>query len=263
MHSDEREDSFLLDAFRQFYAEVLRFKAAIQRNPWGITRDGSAPEQDAALRAEAAERVASALQNRLRRQAAEAGRRGGDWGALAFHEAKFAMATLADEVFLELPWEGRQVWASNLLETRVFGSYVGGEKLFAEIDALLEGNDPTRRPLAEVYLMALSLGFKGRYAKEPEVLERYRQRLFAFVYPSRGTSARAEGRLFAQAYAHTATDAPPERLPPTRRWLTAMAAAVLLYLVVSHGFWRTAARGVEESARAVDGMNAQAAEPGR
>jgi type VI secretion system protein ImpK len=254
MNTEERDDPFLLTAFRQFYAEVLRLKAGVLASP-----RGGEGENDAAARAG---RVSDLLLARLRRQAAEAGRRGGDWGAESYREAQYAMATLADEVFLGMAWEGRDAWANNLLETRLFGSYIGGQELFARIDELLGDPDPIRRPLAAVYLMVVSLGFEGRFEGRADSSARvaeYRRRLFAFVYPDGRSSIHGDRPLFAQAYDHVADDAVPERLPPTRRWVTALVAAVALYLVVSHGFWRSVSRGVAESSSALEQVNARAA----
>lgn len=250
---EERDDPFLVIAFRQFYVDVLRRKHEVEANP----RE-HVSAQDAALRAV---RVRDLLLGKLRRQEAEAGRRGGDWGAESYRDAQYAMATLADEVFLGLDWDGREAWGDHLLEASLFGTYVGGERLFTMIDELLARPDPLRRPLGAVYLMVLSLRFQGRFRDRLDALEKiesYRRRLFAFVYPDARSALRSDRPVFANAYRHTARDAAPDRLPPTRRWLTALAAALLLFLVISHGFWRSAARGVEESSAAVEELNHRA-----
>jgi type VI secretion system protein ImpK len=255
---EDRDDPFLVIAFRQFYADVLRRKHEVEASP----RE-NASTQDAALRAV---RVRDLLLGKLRRQEAEAGRRGGDWGAEAYRDAQYAMATLADEVFLGLNWDGRQAWADNLLEAALFGTYVGGERLFTMIDELLASPDPLRRPLGAVYLMVLSLRFQGRFRDRldaGEKIESYRRRLFAFVYPDAHSALRSDRPVFAAAYRHTARDAAPDRLPPTRRWVAALVAAVALYLAVSHGFWWSAARGVSESNAAVAELNAGATRAGR
>ncbi|HEX8213598.1 MAG TPA: DotU family type IV/VI secretion system protein [Longimicrobium sp.] len=256
----ERDDPFLVIAFRQFYADVLRRKHEVEANPGP---GAAGPAQDAALRAT---RVRDLLLGKLRRQEAEAGRRGGDWGAESYRDAQYAMATLADEVFLGINWDGRQAWADHLLEAALFGTYVGGERLFTMIDELLARTDPLRRPLGAVYLMVLSLRFQGRFRDRVDAGERiesYRRRLFAFVYPDARSALRSDRPVFANAYRHTARDAAPDRLPPTRRWLTALAAAVMLYLAISHGFWRTAAGGVETSRAAVEKLNHRADAGGR
>jgi type VI secretion system protein ImpK len=259
MEPDERDDPFVVVAFRQFYAEVLRLKEGVKANPHEVDESGGRRGTDSSLRAA---RVSDLLLAKLRRQEAEARRRGGEWGAEAFRDAQYAMATLADEVFLSMPWEGRTAWASNLLEARLFGSYVGGERLFDRIDDLLQDPDPVRVHLGAVYLMVLSLGFQGRFEGRPDARERteeYRRRLFDFVYPDTRSGIRGDRPLFAQAYENTASEAAPERLPATRRWVAGAVAAFALYVVISHGFWRSVARGVEESTVAVEQLNERAA----
>lgn len=258
MESDERDDPFLVVAFRQFYAEVLRLKEGVRANPHE-NADGADAAQEAALRAA---RVSDLLLAKLRRQESEARRRGGEWGAEAYRDAQYAMATLADEVFLRMHWEGRTAWTGNLLEARLFGTYIGGERLFDRIDELLQDPDPTRVHLGTVYMMVLSLGFRGKFEGRRDAAERveeYRRRLFAFVYPDPRSGVRGDRPLFAQAYENVADQASPVRLPPTRRWAVAAVAAFALYVVISHGFWRSVARGVEESSAAVEQLNARAA----
>ena len=232
----QTEDAFVLQSFREFYAQVIRLRRGVVANPWGIASAGSTPERDDALRQGAAQRVSDLLLATLERQALEAGRRQGEFGAEFFREAQYVMATLADEVFLHLEWEGRGTWAANLLETRLFGSHAGGDLFFRRLDALLHEQDAVKRPLAAVYLMALSLGFQGRHRGRDTaaLLGEYRRRLFAFVFPGHRSVLKGERRLFPDAYEHTAAGGTPVRLPHARRWVLAAAAFFLLYLFVSH-----------------------------
>jgi type VI secretion system protein ImpK len=232
----QTEDAFVLQAFREFYAQVIRLRRGVLSNPWGIAQAGSTPERDEQLRQGAAQRVSDLLLATLERQALEAGRRQGDFGAEFYREAQYVMATLADEVFLHLEWEGRHTWAANLLETRLFGTHVGGDVFFRRLDELLREQDAVKRPLASVYLMALSLGFQGRHRGRDaaEVLAGYRRRAFAFVFPGHRSVLKAERRLFPEAYEHTASGGQPVRLPHASRWIVAAAAVFLLFLFFSH-----------------------------
>lgn len=236
MRPPPTEDAFVLQCFREFYTQVIRLRRGVLANPWGIAQAGSTPERDQELRQGAAQRVSDLLLATLERQALEAGRRAGELGASFHREAQYVMSTLADEVFLHLEWEGRGAWAANLLETRMFGTHVGGDLFFRRLDALLQEQDPVKRPLVGVYLMALSLGFQGRHRGRDagELLAAFRQRAFAFAFPGHRSVLRGERRLFPDAYAHTAAGGDPVRLPHARRWIAAAAAAVLLYLLASH-----------------------------
>jgi type VI secretion system protein ImpK len=231
----QTEDAFVLQCFREFYAQVIRLRRGVLANPWGIAQAGSNPERDEALRQGAAQRVSDLLLATLERQALEAGRRSGEPGADFYREAQYVMSTLADEVFLHLEWEGRHTWAANLLETRLFGTHVGGETFFRRLDALLHEQDAVKRPVAGVYLMALSLGFQGRHRGRDAaaVLAEYRRRAFAFVFPGHRSVIRGERRLFPEAYEHTAAGGQAIRLPHARRWIVAAAAVLLLFLYAS------------------------------
>lgn len=244
------EDAFVLQCFREFYTQVIRLRRGVLANPWGIAQAGSTPERDQELRQGAAQRVSDLLMATLERQALEAGRRSGELGASFHREAQYVMATLADEVFLHLEWEGRGTWAANLLETRMFGSHVGGDLFFRRLDALLQEQDAVKRPLVGVYLMALSLGFQGRYRGRDagEILSAFRRRAFAFVFPGHLSVLKGERRLFPEAYEHTASGGEPVRLPRARRWIAAAAATVVLYLFASHQAFVTATGDVRMAA---------------
>ena len=263
----DAEEPFVVAAFRDFYAQVIRLRRQVRANPWGAA-PSAAPGPDAGddgvsgagARQGAAQRVSDHLLAALERQALEAGRRQGDFGAEWYREAQYVMATLADEVFLNLEWEGRGAWAANLLETRLFGSHVGGERLFARLETLLREQDAARRPIAAVYLMALSLGFQGRWRDTPggaDTLAELRRRTFAFVHPRHRSVARGERKLFPQAYAHTLEGGTPVRLPDARRWVAALALASALYLAVSHQVWSEGTRRVRAGLERVEGIEAR------
>lgn len=234
------EDAFLQDSFREFYADVARLKRAVQADPWGIGARREAGADAAALEGTAAGTLSGRLIELLERQAREAGRRGGEPGAAFYREAQYVMAALADEVFLNLEWAGKQAWEDNLLETRLFGSHMAGEVFFQRLDVLLRDRDAVYRDVAAVYLMALCLGFEGRFrgTRHREALDDYRRRLFAFVFKRQPSLLKGERKLFPQAYDHTVQEKAAVRLPHTGRWMAALALVCLFYLLVSHGLWR-------------------------
>src|SRR5215207_2820442 len=128
---------FLLDRFQDFYREVLRLKQSVGQGNWvfdgqagqpGQVIQGGTPVED--LSPTAVWRTLLAL---LERQALDASRSGGDFALEVYRRAQYAMAALADEVFLHLDWPGREAWRSNLLESRLFSSHRAGEELFERI----------------------------------------------------------------------------------------------------------------------------------
>src|ERR1051325_10339910 len=148
---------FLIDAFQQFYGEVIRLKGRLSGGGWSVD--------------EVAERtndvtpsgVWRKLLSILERQALEAGREGGDFGVELYRKAQYAMAALADETFLTLNGIARGAWRQHLLESRLFGSHRAGDELFEKIDELLRARDSLHLELARVYLMVLALGFQGKF----------------------------------------------------------------------------------------------------
>ncbi len=242
------EDTFLQESFREFYADVVRLKRAVLADPWGVGARREAAGEADALEDTAARSVSRRLLELLERQARDAGRRGGEYGASFYREAQYVMAALADEVFLNLEWAGKQAWESNLLETRLFGSHMAGELFFRRLDALLRDRDAVYRDVAAVYLMALCLGFQGKYrgTRQAGELEEYRRKLFAFVFRRQPSLLKGERRLFPQAYEHTVQETSAVRLPHTGRWVIALAVVALFYLLVSHGLWRDVTLPVRE-----------------
>lgn len=248
MRRPDADRPFVLRAFREFYAELARQRRAVLADPWpGAGEDGGAPA------APGAPAVSGRLLTLLERQALEAGRLGGEAGAGLYRDAQYAMAALGDEVFLHLDWWGRRPWAASLLEGRLFSSHVAGERVFDRIDGILRDRDPVQRDLAAVYLMALSLGFQGRYrdSRDAHRLEEYRRELFRFVFRRQPSLVRGERRLFPGAYEHVLrTEAPP---PPRRvtRWAGVLAGVALAYLLLAGLLWRDVAAPVSAAAGAM------------
>lgn len=236
--------AYLLDQFEEFYGELMALREAARRavtrvNPAGSEADG--PEEDAGrmpvglLASEALDK----LQSLLEVQALESGRRGGDFGVLYYKDAQYVMAVLADEIFVTLDWPGRETWKNDLLETRLFGSYNAGDQFFTRLEAVLGEGERGHPELALVFLMALGLGFKGRYRGQasPAKLDEYRRRLFEYVYRKRPNPSDPARLIAPQAYRHTAASATPKLLPAPSRWLWVLGGVALGYLVISHLVW--------------------------
>jgi type VI secretion system protein ImpK len=245
MTAPDPGQSFLLAAFREFYAELSRLRRHVQADPWPAGADDARPDGPRQLSA----RLAALLE----RQAVEAVRTGGEVAAALHREAQYVMCAVGDETLLNLDWWGRAGWAGHLLEQRLFGTQVAGERIFLRIDELLRDRDAARRDLAAVYLMALSLGFQGRYRGTASIgrVDAYRRELFAFVFRRHPALSRGERRLFPQAYENTLRDRAP--VPPRGpgRWTGVLAAVVILYLLVSTLVWNNVADPVSRRAQAV------------
>jgi type VI secretion system protein ImpK len=149
------------------------------------------------------------------------------------------MVALADEIFQNTKrWDGRLTWVSNLLESRMFDSHFAGDYFFRKLDELLVRRDPVYRDLAAVYLMALSLGFEGKYRdrQDRKQLETYRRQLFHFVF-QRPADLEAETCYFPEAYGRTPRDEAKRKLTNPRAWIILLCAVVIAYVALTHGVW--------------------------
>lgn len=237
---------FLTARFRSFYALLRELAGDAHALGQGVPHS----------RVEA---MVGLLVNHISAGQDEALRLGGAYGATLYQDAAYVMAALADEIFLfQVDWTGRAAWDDILVEARACGSRLAGERVFERADALLAANEPAHGELAGLYLMALALGFQGRYRDAPggaEVLASYRRRLRALaggtappLHPGDGG-----GPLFPEAYAQTLDEGTPVGLPPLRRWLWLAAGLAAAYVVVSHVAWRLVTADVRAIVSVVSG----------
>lgn len=168
-------------------------------------------------------------------------------------DARYLKAALADEILLTVPWAGRAFWTRHLLESAIFQTHVAGEAVFERIDRLLADRDPSRRPLARLYLFALAMGFEGRYRGNADVgkLEAYRQDLFYFVYQRRpDLGAHAHARVLDYApYKQTLSHLTPRTGATVGRWWVLVALAAVGLLVISEVLWLSTTWSMREGLR--------------
>ena len=236
MSTPEYGESFLLVQFREFYSEVIRLKQMVHSGSWVFRtlQNGSVLEPD-----RAANFVWQRLLALLDQQAEAARRRGGDYGSSIYTEAQYVMAALADEVFLHLDWEGKEAWRTNLLESKLFHSHSAGEIFFQNLDRLLQNRDPIYSELARVYLMALSLGFLGKFrgGEHSRELDAYRRKIFSYIARRDPDILDESRRLFPDAYAHTLSESGTQKLPHVAAWIGLLAIVTLVLVAVGHVIW--------------------------
>jgi len=237
MNPSELESSFLLKQFHTFYEQVVRQKAAVEEMEGGT--DSLLLEEGENSEAERVHTVQVKLIKILEEQVLESRRHGGEYGVDYYKKAQYVMAALADEVFLNMNWAGRELWKSNLLEFKFFGTHVAGEMLFGKIEALLKDRDPALIEIAAIYLMALSMGFQGQFKDKDDagMLDYYRSQLFAFIF-KRNTDLSSESKkLFPETYNYTLDKSEGKRLPYLNKWIGAIVVIILLFIVGSHVVW--------------------------
>ena len=231
---------FLIEKFHEFYEELLRLTKQVEKGNWVF--DATKPYRTEGVSNATPSAIWQQLVALLERQSLEAGKNGA-FAVQVYREAQYAMAALADEVFLRLDWEGREAWKDHLLEYRLFQTHYAGEEVFRRIDKLLRDGHTAYQELARVYLIVLGLGFEGKYYKEPEIIPpiaSYRRGLFFFVFGRDPLAVRGDERVMPQAYETTLDVSDPSRLPYVRPWLRVIAAILILWLLGAHLIWRHA-----------------------
>ncbi len=235
----EREASLLVRQFRAFYAELVHLKRQVKRGVPVPAGNGRWPE---AVGNEAQASTATAVQQqivtRLDKQAQVVRRAGGETLQRRYRTVEYAMVALADEVFLNLDWEGRADWYDHLLESRRFESQNAGMQVFSIIDDILA--DRLAEPdVPVVYLYLLVLGFEGQYRDAPDKspLDDYRNRLYEHIQRQHAAELNDEAALSADAYRHTLDQGEVQLLPNLRWWTGSLLATGGVYLIVSTGLW--------------------------
>ena len=237
MDTPRSEQSVLLMQFRTFYSEVIQLKNQVTSDIKAVHTEKKESEMEAQLPATTT--VWQHLVAILEQQAQAPGAGSWEHGTEVYRDAQYVMAALADETFLRLEWTGKAAWRANLLESRLFASHVAGERLFQKLERLLQRREPVYAELATVYLMALALGFRGKFwgVDDRGQLDCYRRQLFAFITQRQASRADTMRRLFPEAYAYTLTEARRSLLPAPRVWLLAVAGLVLCLGFLAHGIW--------------------------
>jgi type VI secretion system protein ImpK len=163
------------------------------------------------------------------------------------------MAAVADEVLLhEVAWPGLDRWAETPLEQILYKSRIAGDRIFQAIDALSTRRDPDPEGTAMTILLALELGFRGRYsgADDHGRIADDKQLLFALIFRARYAELGDMGDLLAGA-AEPLAGYVPVRLPQLRPWSLAIVGAVACYLLVTLVVWLDQVGDVVDLARRI------------
>jgi type VI secretion system protein ImpK len=235
MIAAEETTSLLLLQFRDFYGELIKLKRLIKA---GQTPSTGSPDKTPA------ERMATAVSERLaavmEQQSILAGRRGTDYTGI-YRQTEYVMAALADETLLHIvEWEGKGAWNHHLIEYRLFQTRIAGDEFFNRLDKLLLTPDPMYKDLATVYLLAIMLGFRGRYwgANDRGKITYYRRQLFVFIFHGQPELSKETKQLFPDAYLHTVEEAADRKVPRWRIWYVLLALLVVGYILTSRSIWQ-------------------------
>lgn len=224
----------ILEQFQAFYLEIIDLKRSVRVPP--VLPAGTLEVLPPGGHAETVWLKAAALLDRLSQHMIHAG----PVAAQVHREARFVMAALADEIFVHEDWDGARYWLTHLLETRLFHTHSAGEVFFIKISALLSRNDPADDHLAVIYLMALALGFRGKYNGDPEgdkILLHLRNRLYEVIRSRQPRFFIDAAHLFPDAYLSTVNEGVVRYLPRPGRWLAIAGGVVVFWFFVAWGVW--------------------------
>ncbi len=248
METAEQSGSILMDHFREFYTEVIRAKQRIASSAPTASMSKADSANDMALNQSIRKRLISILQKQERQA-----ERSSD-GLEQYKEAQYLMAALGDEIFLSLDWKGKTMWRSQLLESELFHSHSAGETIFRKLDKLLQERDHLKRELAQVYLMAIALGFEGKYRGEEDQkeLEKYRLQLFGFIAQRDPDSIgdflynNEAKRLCPDTYEHSLVNRHSKDLPGPKKWFVLLALLVIGWLGMQHYLWTDLTKEIKD-----------------
>ena len=155
--------------------------------------------------------------------------------------AKYVMTVLADEVFINLRWEGSKFWRFSLLEKQLFQSEIAGERFFSLLDDVTQNASSSNEEMAFLYFMSLSLGFKGRYRdldNADEHISWYKDRLYAFFHnkPSR-LFYPGRTHMIESCYDHTNLEDNSSNLPDVKFWSWSILSVIFVYIIISYCVW--------------------------
>lgn len=159
---------------------------------------------------------------------------------LKVREVVYIMVSLADEVFLNIPWDGKKYWEENMLEQHFFQTQIAGEKIFKKIDKLVAEDNIENILIAEIYMQALSLGFKGKYRGLDEAdreINGYRKKLFSFVEKHDKSIDMVSHRMFSKGYSYTLPTIHRQFLPDASIINYFCAFFIFMFLVISSIVW--------------------------
>jgi len=243
-------DSLLLRQLRLFVAEVLRIVDSYDNH-----RIGSDDDQSGARAA--AEKVCDKLAREIDTQTMEISRIGTPADRAAVEELRYLKAAIADEFLLSRPWPGQSRFTETLIETRLFGSSVSGDKIFEQIDALLAETSGSAAQMAPLYLFVIAIGFEGRYRGDQadHHLQPLRDALFRKIYRREpalapglaNQPANADRVLSSQAYRYPLSNIVPVRFFRFSRGFVGFIGVMLLLLILSQVLWRVTSAPVRKA----------------
>lgn len=153
------------------------------------------------------------------------GSRAKDWEI-----ASYALASLADELFIaEIAWPGQSWWENHALEVSAFGTRDRATRFF---DRAEQAVGLASRDALEAFMMAVVLGFKGMFRDQPDALTAWLRRQEQLVKVG-------QGRPVLPDATPDLSGAPPLGGRLSLMWASlATVLALACCVAVAAAFWR-------------------------
>ncbi len=238
MTPERFENSLLVSSFKRFYLELLRLKAWALESGDHFAPEGVQKENFPRNRSKA-QKIKQVLVDFLENQQETVQDQAGGYASRYFRQGQYVMVGLADEVFLNIDWEGRQEWEDNLLESSLFSSQDAGQKIFQNIDTFLEDAQRADLDLGALYLMAIGLGFQGKYRGEPDIgiLRTYAKNLYDCIAVPSSEEGRQYAYFFPSAYGDFIVHRQQPEVPDPQKWYFALGGCAVIFMVFSWALW--------------------------
>ena len=258
---------FFVPKFRSFYNEIVTHKQQKAEFTGGFAT--AIVDYTADLSPDnSAQSLSKRLQEILELQAAEAMWMGGE-AAQRYPDAQYAMAALADEMFMNMEWPGREAWPKFRLEHKLFKSSGADIEFFRRVDKLLknEADRPTAaaKDLARLYLLVIASGFQGKYRpfNLTRPLAEYRRRLYEFVYGGDPLMIYADDRkIFPEATTRTVAGRAVSRFSLLQQWAAVLVILLIGYAVISQMAWNRVSAELKDVTARVESANSETTSDG-
>lgn len=115
-------------------------------------------------------------------------------------------------------------WASRL-EQEYFRANIAGEEFFRRLERIRESG--VRKEVLQIYYLCLTLGFEGRYFRDPERLQGYIQELRESLELKSAESISPHGGIPQEVIRHRSVG-----IPKWTPWVVAAAGVVIIGIVL-------------------------------
>lgn len=226
--------SFFVDSFEEFHQILFEYRKQILESTLFLNVESIEDKN----------RIIADIQRKIivfiRDKTSQVFKKSGLIGEKVFTEIGYIMASLADEIFLSLQWEGKQYWQNNLIERKIFNTANSGESIFNRIDMILKDNSADAQELSLIYFYTLALGFKGawKYLAECNIkINELKSKLYYKIYYKDSTFFKEKLNLFPEAYKSILNDSKEIKTSSFMIWQLITVGLIAIYIICIELIW--------------------------